>query len=37
MVALRGPSIERVPLDDALRELKTVDTTLVDVASIFFG
>jgi 6-phosphofructokinase 1 len=37
MVALRGASIERVPLADALREAKTVDPALVDVASVFFG
>ena len=37
MVALRGPSIERVPLGDALREPKTVDPSLVDVASVFFA
>jgi phosphofructokinase-like protein len=37
MVALRGTRIERVPLADALRESKTVDPGLVDVASIFFG
>jgi 6-phosphofructokinase 1 len=37
MVALRGPAIEQVPLDDALRELKTVDPELLDAASVFFG
>jgi ATP-dependent phosphofructokinase / diphosphate-dependent phosphofructokinase len=37
MVALRGARIERVPLADALREAKTVDPALVDVASVFFG
>jgi 6-phosphofructokinase 1 len=37
MVALRGTRIDRVPLADALRESKTVDPGLVDVASVFFG
>jgi 6-phosphofructokinase 1 len=37
MVALRGEVIERVPLDDALRELKTVDSELLETASVFFG
>jgi 6-phosphofructokinase 1 len=37
MVALRGTRIDRVPLADALREVKTVDPALVDVASVFFG
>jgi phosphofructokinase-like protein len=37
MVALRGAQIVRVPLEDALRELKTVDARLLDVASVFFG
>jgi phosphofructokinase-like protein len=37
MVALRGEKIEQVPLDDALRELKTVDTELLETASVFFG
>jgi phosphofructokinase-like protein len=37
MVALRGEHIERVPIADALRELKTVDPSLLDVAGVFFG
>jgi hypothetical protein len=37
MVALRGERIERVPIDDAVRELKTVDSDLLDVAGVFFG
>jgi 6-phosphofructokinase 1 len=37
MVALRGERIERVPLGDALRELKTVDADLLEVAGVFFG
>ncbi|HEV8296623.1 MAG TPA: 6-phosphofructokinase [Acidimicrobiales bacterium] len=37
MVALRGPDIIRVPIADAVRELKTVDRRIYDVASVFFG
>ena len=37
MVALRGENIERVPIDDAIRELKTVDDDLLEVAGVFFG
>jgi phosphofructokinase-like protein len=37
MVALQGTNIVRVPLEDALRELKTVDARLLDVASVFIG
>ena len=37
MVALRGENIERVPLDEAVRELKTVDPELLETASVFFG
>ncbi|HET6917615.1 MAG TPA: 6-phosphofructokinase [Acidimicrobiales bacterium] len=38
MVALRADSIVRVPLEEALVELKTVDRSLFhDVAEIFFG
>jgi 6-phosphofructokinase 1 len=37
MVALRGERIERVPIGDALRELKTVDAEFLDVAGVFFG
>ncbi|HUE60137.1 MAG TPA: ATP-dependent 6-phosphofructokinase [Acidimicrobiales bacterium] len=38
MVALRADSIVRVPLQEALKELKTVDPGLFDeVAEIFFG
>ena len=37
MVALRGQYVERVPIDDAVRALKTVDPELVEVASVFFG
>jgi ATP-dependent phosphofructokinase / diphosphate-dependent phosphofructokinase len=38
MVALRGDQILRVPLADAVGELKTVDPQLLhDVAEVFFG
>jgi 6-phosphofructokinase 1 len=37
MVALRGADIVRVPIEDGVRELKTVDPKLYDVASVFFG
>jgi len=37
MVALRGPDIVRVPIGDAVKELKTVDRRIYDVASVFFG
>jgi phosphofructokinase-like protein len=37
MVALRGTRIERVPLDDALREPKLLDTELFETAEVFFG
>jgi 6-phosphofructokinase 1 len=36
MVALHGPTIERVPLADAVSELKTVDLRLLEgVAGVF--
>jgi 6-phosphofructokinase 1 len=37
MVALRGTDIVRVPIDDAVRELKTVPHELLETASVFFG
>ena len=37
MVALRGPDIVRVPLEEGVRELKTVDPKLYEVAEVFFG
>jgi 6-phosphofructokinase 1 len=37
MVALQCGQIVRVPIDDAVKELKLVDAALYDVASIFFG
>jgi 6-phosphofructokinase 1 len=37
MVALHGERIERVPIADAVRDLKTVDAELLAVAGVFFG
>jgi 6-phosphofructokinase 1 len=37
MVALHGVDIERVPLTDAIRELKTVDPDMLEAAGVFFG
>ena len=37
MVALHGDRVERVPIADAVREPKTVDLGLLDVAEVFFG
>jgi 6-phosphofructokinase 1 len=37
MVALRGTSIERVPLSEALAEPKLVDPELYETAAVFFG
>jgi 6-phosphofructokinase 1 len=37
MVALLATDIVRVPLEEAVRVLKTVDQNLYDVASVFFG
>jgi 6-phosphofructokinase 1 len=37
MVALRAGDIVRVPLVEAIAELKLVDPTVYDVASVFFG
>ncbi|MEE8317463.1 MAG: ATP-dependent 6-phosphofructokinase [Candidatus Omnitrophota bacterium] len=37
MVALKGNKIIAVPLEEAVRELKTVDMELYDIAKIFFG
>jgi 6-phosphofructokinase 1 len=37
MVALQGADIVRVPIEEGVRELKTVDPKLYDVASVFFG
>ncbi len=37
MVALRGPDIVRVALEDALREPKLLDPALFEAAQVFFG
>ncbi|MFA5096160.1 MAG: ATP-dependent 6-phosphofructokinase [Candidatus Omnitrophota bacterium] len=37
MVALQGVKIIDVPLEEAVRELKTVDMELYDIAKVFFG
>jgi 6-phosphofructokinase 1 len=37
MVALRGDAIERVPIEDAVTVLKTVDSSLLETARVFFG
>lgn len=37
MVALQGSDIVRVPIEDGVRQLKTVNPQLYDVASVFFG
>jgi 6-phosphofructokinase 1 len=37
MVALRGTDIVTVPLSEAVGTLKTVDTSLYEVAQVFFG
>ena len=37
MVALRGTKIERVPLSEAVGELKTLDPELYETAQVFFG
>ncbi|MGE5307619.1 MAG: 6-phosphofructokinase [Deltaproteobacteria bacterium] len=37
MVALAGNKIIDVPLEDAVKELKTVDKEMYDIAQVFFG
>jgi phosphofructokinase-like protein len=37
MVALRGPDVVTVPLEEATGTLKTVDQKLYEVAEVFFG
>jgi 6-phosphofructokinase 1 len=37
MVALRGTDIVRVPIAEATSRLKTVDASLYEEASVFFG
>src|SRR4051794_41379339 len=37
MVALRGTDFVRVPIEDGVAELKTVDPDLYEDAAVFFG
>jgi 6-phosphofructokinase 1 len=37
MVALRGTDIVRIPIEDAVGELKTLDRRLHETAAVFFG
>src|SRR5690349_2023032 len=37
MVALRGTDFVRVPIEEGVAELKTVDTRLFEAAAVFFG
>ena len=37
MVALRGTEIRRIPIEQGVAQLKTVDGHLFDAASVFFG
>jgi ATP-dependent phosphofructokinase / diphosphate-dependent phosphofructokinase len=37
MVALRGTDIVRVPIEEGVAHLKTVDGNLFETASVFFG
>lgn len=37
MVALRGSKVVAVPLDDAVRKIKTLDEEIYNVAEVFFG
>ncbi|MET1001114.1 MAG: 6-phosphofructokinase [Acidimicrobiia bacterium] len=37
MVALRGTDVIRVPIQDGIEQLKTVDRKLFDTAAVFFG
>jgi 6-phosphofructokinase 1 len=37
MVALRGTDVVRVPIEDGVAQLKTVDGRLFDTAAVFFG
>jgi ATP-dependent phosphofructokinase / diphosphate-dependent phosphofructokinase len=37
MAALRGTSIELVPLDEALKAPKLLDPELFETAEVFFG
>ena len=37
MVALRGTDVVRVPIEEGVAELKTVDSRLFATAAVFFG
>ncbi len=37
MVALHGTDIVRVPIEEGVAELKTVDPKLFETAAVFFG
>jgi ATP-dependent phosphofructokinase / diphosphate-dependent phosphofructokinase len=37
MVALRGTDVVRVPIEEGVEQLKTVDAKLYDTAAVFFG
>jgi 6-phosphofructokinase 1 len=37
MVALQGNDIVRVPIEDAVRELKTVPPELIEELKVLFG
>jgi 6-phosphofructokinase 1 len=37
MVALRGTDVVRVPIEEGVEKLKTVDAKLYDTAAVFFG
>ena len=37
MVALRGTDVVRIPIEDGVAELKTVDGRLFETAAVFFG
>jgi 6-phosphofructokinase 1 len=37
MVALHGTSIDLVPIEEAVRELKTVPPEMYEEAEVFFG
>ena len=37
MVALRGTDVVRVPIEEGVEQLKTVDAKLFDTAAVFFG
>ncbi len=37
MVALQGTDVVRLPIEQGVAELKTVDQRLFDTAGVFFG